>query len=535
MADIGVPQAADGLLGRDVLEKLYYFALRKTGNRHEAEDLAQEIAMQALASVARGNRPADFNRWLWAVARNRFARWAKERRRRSGLVHDDEILSAQPDGVPSAEASLVRADEHAALRRELALLTRDYRDIVVAYYFAGERIADIAARLGVPEGTVKRRLHDCRKAIREGIEMARETGVRSFKADEVNFSASGRIFRDGAPWRLIHRLIPKNILLAAYRNPMTLEELALELGVAMPYMEEEVRLLAEGTLLREVAKGRYETDFIILDRETQLAVNRRLERLGTAFTPLLIEWLNAAMEDVCRLIGRRFERGFLLWTLIPMAVDMFARETHRLHGVPDAYTSRPDGGEWDIVGYEKCDWPYDLGSMHNGIGDESAGLFIYRFSIPGLWERADAPDEFEARVLIGAIRAGLTRDRLGRVEADTIRRLAERGWIADDPKRIVPNFPVFRREDFEAEALRKYEALPACRELVDMMGECYRELHGIIGKCCPARLAEQLKFVTGEQLWSMRVICLRHALAEGHIAIPDDPERNRIGVYMKLA
>jgi len=534
MSNIEAPEAADRMLGRDALEKLYYFALRKTGNRHEAEDLAQEIAVQALVSLAGGSRPDDFGRWLRAVARNRYARWAKERRRRSGIVHDDEILSAQPDRGPTAEASLVRADEIAALRRELALLTRDFRDIVVAYYFNGERIADIAARLGLPEGTVKRRLHECRKSIREGIEMARETGVRSFKADEVDFSASGQMFRDGLPWRLINRLIPKNILLAAYRNPMTLEELALELGVAMPYMEEEARLLAEGSLLREVAKGRYETDFIILDRETQIAANRRLEELGETFTPLLVELIDAAMADVRRMVGQRFERGFLLWTLIPMAVDMIARDTHRANGVPASYTSRPHGGRWDIVGYEKCDWPYDLGSMHNGEGDETGELWLYRFSIPGLWERADAPDSFEARVLIGAIRDGLTRDRLGRVEAEAVRRLTARGLLADDPRRIVPNFPVFRRTGHEAEALLAYKDHPAYRELVNRMGECYRDLHGIIGRGCPARLAEQLKFVTGEQLWSMRMVCLRHALAEGHIAIPGDPERGAIGMYLSL-
>jgi hypothetical protein len=56
----------------------------------------------------------------------------------------------------------------------------------------------------------------------------------------------------------------------------------------------------------------------------------------------------------------------------------------------------------------------------------------------------------------------------------------------------------------------------------------------IIGRGCPARLAEQLKFVTGEQLWGMRMVCLRHALAEGHIAIPGDPERGTFAMYMDL-
>jgi RNA polymerase sigma factor (sigma-70 family) len=532
LANIGAPNTADAVLGRDVLEKLYYFALRKTGSRHEAEDLAQEIAVQALAGLAGGSRPNDFDRWLWAVARNRYARWAKEKRRRSAFVHDEQILSAQSDDEPSAEASLVRDEELAALRRELALLTKDYREIVVAYYFAGERIADIAARLGVPEGTVKRRLHDCRKSIREGIEMAKEPGVRSFRAEEVKFSKSGRDGRDGSPWNLINRLIPKNILLAAYRNPMTLEELSLELGVAMPYMEEEVRLLTEGTLLREVAKGRFETDFIILDKEMQIEKFHKSEEYGKAFAPLLIEFLDSVLEDVQRIIGQRFERGFLLWTLIPLTVDAIARDVHRLNGVPESRTSRPNDGQWDIVGYEKCELPHSHFVGHNGDGDETGSMWHYKLSLPGLWDRAGELNPFEIRVLTDAIRAGLTRDRLGRVEAGVIDSLVSRGFLADDPKRIVPNFPVFRREDYER--LKSWKDSSAYAGLMDIMNEYYRYMYDRIGRGCPARLTEQLKFVTGEQLWSMRMISLRHALAEGHIAAPEHPERSTIAMFMML-
>ena len=45
--------------------------------------------------------------------------------------------------------------------------------------------------------------------------------------------------------------IPNNILLQANNNPSTLEELSIELGVALPYMEEEVNLLHQATLLEK--------------------------------------------------------------------------------------------------------------------------------------------------------------------------------------------------------------------------------------------------------------------------------------------
>ncbi|BBI30876.1 RNA polymerase sigma factor [Cohnella abietis] len=153
---------------RDYLEKLYYFALKKTGSKHEAEDLAQDIASQALLSLANGSRPDDLSRWIWTIARNRYASWAKEKKRRSGTVSSEASLIAVPDGQATADDQLLLRENLSLLRRELSLLVTGYREIVVAYYFEGERLADIAARLDIPEGTVKRKLHECRKNIREG-------------------------------------------------------------------------------------------------------------------------------------------------------------------------------------------------------------------------------------------------------------------------------------------------------------------------------------------------------------------------------
>jgi hypothetical protein len=58
-------------------------------------------------------------------------------------------------------------------------------------------------------------------------------------------------------------------MLEAYVNPCSVEELSILLGVAAPYLEEELDELVTGQLLVKSKDGRYETDIIILDREIQ--------------------------------------------------------------------------------------------------------------------------------------------------------------------------------------------------------------------------------------------------------------------------
>ena len=59
------------------MEKIFYFCLKKTGSVADAEDLTQDIAFSILLSLDRGTVPVNFPAWVWRIARNRYARWAK--------------------------------------------------------------------------------------------------------------------------------------------------------------------------------------------------------------------------------------------------------------------------------------------------------------------------------------------------------------------------------------------------------------------------------------------------------------------------
>lgn len=118
------------------LDKIFYFCLRKTGDAYTAEDLAGEIVCEALVSLSHGCSPISFEAWIWKIARNRYAKFV-DRAKRSFIPIADEDISEYSDLIADqtdVEAAYILAEDLRLLRRELAFVRTDYRNILVAHY-----------------------------------------------------------------------------------------------------------------------------------------------------------------------------------------------------------------------------------------------------------------------------------------------------------------------------------------------------------------------------------------------------------------
>lgn len=98
--------------------------------------------------------------------------------------------------------------------------------------------------------------------------MAREFGPKSYKPENIGIAINGDCKNIGEIRAATNELFPKNILIEAAGNPSTVEELSIALGVAVPYMEEQVKKLHELDLLTKQG-DKYCTNFIIVDRDAQ--------------------------------------------------------------------------------------------------------------------------------------------------------------------------------------------------------------------------------------------------------------------------
>ena len=206
------------------IEKLFYFCLKKTGNNVEAEDLTQDIALQIITALNRGAIPTSFSAWVWQIARNRYSVWATVKHNRNESVTGSDIGDYEvEDESKNILDEIIHTEQLALLRRELAFIKSDYRNIVVAYYIESKSVRDIASSLSLSISTVQQRLHRARIILKEGMDMAREFGKLSYNPENITFVMNGMVGKSGEPWNYISRLLCKNILLAAYRNPSTAE------------------------------------------------------------------------------------------------------------------------------------------------------------------------------------------------------------------------------------------------------------------------------------------------------------------------
>jgi len=149
---------------------LWGFCLRLVGNdRSRAEDVVQETLLRAWRNRAVLDSPTPAVRgWLFTVARNIVIdEWRSRRSRRELPVSDVPEVAEPVDRTDQLLLSWVVAEA-------LTKLSADHRDVLLECYYRGRPVAEVAERLGVPEGTVKSRTHYALRALRLALE---ELGV----------------------------------------------------------------------------------------------------------------------------------------------------------------------------------------------------------------------------------------------------------------------------------------------------------------------------------------------------------------------
>ncbi|MBI2303085.1 MAG: RNA polymerase sigma factor [Armatimonadetes bacterium] len=138
-----------------------------------ADDLVQEVLLR-LWTADPPPAPAGVRAWLHRVATNLALNQLRTARRRPAEPLDPGRLGAalRDGGVPAAgalaatpEAAFERAETAGLCRRAVADLPAAHRAVVALVYEADLRLRDVAEVLGVPEGTVKSRLHAARRQL----------------------------------------------------------------------------------------------------------------------------------------------------------------------------------------------------------------------------------------------------------------------------------------------------------------------------------------------------------------------------------
>ncbi len=135
---------------------LGYLYRLASGDRSLAQDLAQETFLHALRGIAGYTYPRPFKPWLYAIATNLARNHYKRADTRYTDSADEDFDLVTDDALP--EDAALTNDEARTVAKALAALPEHQREVVVLYYYQELALADIAAALEIPLGTVKSRL-----------------------------------------------------------------------------------------------------------------------------------------------------------------------------------------------------------------------------------------------------------------------------------------------------------------------------------------------------------------------------------------
>jgi len=142
--------------------ELYGFALRSLGDAGLAEEAVQDTFLRAWRAGDRFDPElGSLRTWLFAILRNVVIDLSRARAGRPRLAEGGVESSVEP-----LEEALLAWQVEEAMRR----IGEQHRLVLVETYYRGRPYAEVAAELGVPEGTVKSRVYYGLRALRVALE-----------------------------------------------------------------------------------------------------------------------------------------------------------------------------------------------------------------------------------------------------------------------------------------------------------------------------------------------------------------------------
>lgn len=158
-------------------DRVFNITYRMLGNRAEAEDVAQEVFIAVFKTIDAFREESKFSTWLYRVTVNHCKNRIKYLARRHERDRD-ELDEASPSANNAAlgptkgvrpDRALEGAQMEVLLQEAIASLDEEHRAVVILRDVEELSIEEICDITGLPDGTVKSRLHRARAALRKKL------------------------------------------------------------------------------------------------------------------------------------------------------------------------------------------------------------------------------------------------------------------------------------------------------------------------------------------------------------------------------
>ncbi len=340
-----------------IAKTLMSYCVARTANRFEAEDLAHDVILEIYKSVDALRDERAFYAFMWAIAGNVYKRWCKNKVKSKECKFTETLFLSVDITEENSDLFL--------LRRELTLLTEKYRKAVILYYVENMSCGEISRKLSISESMVKYLLFKSRQILKEGMNMERTFGSQSYNPKELIIAFWGNGVNRYS--RLGESKIAQNILFACYNDALSAEQISLEIGVALPYMEDVLDELLEYELLKKEG-NRYYTNLVIFTKDLSKEVGTKTALFCKKIAMILEGAIDRFEQEVRRIgfFGFDMPIQILRWQLVSFIL-------HR--GIIDILQNKIKlAYPKDMFGEERFVWAYEKEESNELLSRYGVGL-----------------------------------------------------------------------------------------------------------------------------------------------------------------
>ncbi|MFC1601384.1 sigma-70 family RNA polymerase sigma factor [Candidatus Sumerlaeota bacterium] len=174
LAALGGDVAAFERLVEEYFGTVYAIAYARLRHHESAEDLTQEVFLRAFLYLEQLEQPRLFAAWLGRIARHLAYQWQRQGHRRWELAPTlslgDEISWIPDTQAEGARGKMAAKEQSQAIHQAIAGLPPEQAELVLLRFGQELGVAEIARRLGIHTGTVRRRLKKALAAMKDSLE-----------------------------------------------------------------------------------------------------------------------------------------------------------------------------------------------------------------------------------------------------------------------------------------------------------------------------------------------------------------------------
>ena len=531
--------------------KILNWAVKKTGNRPDGEDLAQEVLMQVFIAVSKQEKIEKLENFIWKTAYFTWCSYARMLVRRNAC----ELSETLPDGIDFAQdyaENDAMKIELSRMRRKIADLSKLQREAVILHYLDDLPVKDVAERLKITETAAAWHLFEARKKVKKELETMKNENSYVYSPGKMkvsprkgmNVNASGDVPQTPDTDKINDSLIRQNLCLLCSKEGKTIDELAELTGVSKLYLEYDLDWLVERELLLLGGK-RYQTSFIIMNQKYFEYRREIYSKHRNDFINKVIEylWKNESKIREIGFYGSDFPAERLMWAIITMFISYTSRNSELLLRLKndDNREIHSDGGKYHVMAMDCSDGhKHDISGLYNNSGwedflgiacDNYSDIGFERYYWLGVYNFVGK--EARPEIVIGEkdtkahlyklycalLNDGFSPNAINTDEKEKLAEAVESGLVLKNGNSYKPNFVVFTTEQLAKLQAEIYTPLlslitPKIDELAKQFGKIHKTDF-------PKAKQGNIDHHTYLDLWMFGIFTLMFAAEDKKIHLPE--------------